>query len=384
AFMVVGLAPAGTWAQTSPGPAPAVGWTGPMVPGPVSAIFTPASGALLVRASDGLLRSDDGGQTFRSLALPHTAHPAQRVIDVDPNNQDALYASGDELLYRSTDAGSSWQVILPMASHPGFALIGLAISPANSSILYAALTDDNSRDVFVLLGSRDSGATWTTLQTTGPASLCGWGVRLFEAHPTDATRVFLSSGCFAGRNFGASLQQSTDQGKTFQDWWKFDASGGPLSGYPHSLTGGAGAAPARWYLAVNRDPRLGGSVVVRSDDDGMTWTAVLTYTGGGAFGPAGSDPNAWNIQIAGLADDPSTPDTLYVARTAVSPVDQSVQTSGVTTSSDGGVTWSDLGSQQQGQLADLALGIDGQNLYLASDQGLFQLSLASAPSDSAP
>ncbi len=141
------------------------------------------------------------------------------------------------------------------------------------------------------------------------------------------------------------------------------------------MLGGRGAAPARWYLAFNRDPRIGGSVVVRSDDDGTTWTPILAYDGGGTFGPVGTDPNAWDVEIAGLASAPSAPDTLYLARTAVSPADRSVQTSGVATSIDGGATWSDLGSQQLGQLADLALGIDGQNLYLASDKGLFQLPL---------
>jgi len=369
-----------TYAQSGSGSdsASASDWTGPLLPGPAMAIFTPSSGALLVRASDGLYRSDDAGQTFRPIALPPAPRPVDRVISVDPTNQDVLYAGGNELLYQSTNGGSTWQPILPMASHPGFEAVALAISPANPSIVYAALVDAASRDTFLLLGSHDRGASWTTLEMSGPASLCGWGVRLLQAHPTDPMRVFLSSGCFAGRNFGASLQQSTDQGKTFNDWWTSAAVGSPLSGYPHSLVGGLGAVPTRWYLAFNRDPRIGGSAVMRSDDDGSTWTPVLSYDGGGGFGSPGSDPNAWNIQIAGLADVSSAPDTLYVARTALSPADQSVQTSGVATSTDGGATWSDLDSQQLGHLADLALGIDGQNLYLASDQGLFQLSLAAA------
>ena len=147
------------------------------------------------------------------------------------------------------------------------------------------------------------------------------------------------------------------------------------TGYPRSLVGGLGAMPARWYLAFNRDARIGGSEVLRSDDDGAMWTPMLAYDGGGTFTPTGTAPTGWNIQIAGLAYAPSTPDTLYVARTAFNPADQSIQTSGVSTTNDGGVTWSDLGSQQLGQLADLALGIDGQSLYLASDQGLFRFSL---------
>lgn len=375
--LAVCTAPGAAVAQSETDPAVGSDWTGPLVAGAVDAIFTPAGGALLVRTSDGLLRSDDGAQTFRAIPLPPAVTPAairDRVISVDPVDQDVLYATGDELLYQSVDSGSSWRAILTQASHPGFEVTNLVASPAAPSVLYAALVD-RARTSFILLTSHDRGASWTTLQSAGPLSLCGWGVHFFQAHPSDAMRVFLASGCFAGRNFGTPLQQSTDAGKTFQDWWTSDEAGGVSMGFPRSLVGGLGAEPARWYLAVNRDPRVGGSQVVRSDDDGSTWAPVLTYNGAGTFEPGSTDPNVWEIQIAGLAYVSSMPDTLYVARTASSPADQSVQTSGVTTSTDGGATWSDLGGQQLGQLADLALGIDGQNLYVASDQGLFRLAL---------
>ena len=39
------------------------------------------------------------------------------------------------------------------------------------------------------------------------------------------------------------------------------------------------------------------------------------------------------------------------------------------------MTWSDLGSQQMGDVKDMALGIDAQSLFLASDQGVFRLAL---------
>ncbi len=219
------LAPASAQAQAGDDSATGTDWVGRLVSDPVSAIFTPASGALLVRTGDGLLQSDDGGQTFRALPLPPTAAATDRVIGVDPTDQNVLYGSGDELLYQSTDGGATWHPILTKAGHAGFEVVGVTASPANPAVVYAALVDVASRNSFLLLGSLDRGASWTTLETSGPASLCGWGVRLLQAHPSDAMRVFLSSGCFAGRNFGASLQQSVDQGKTFHDWWKPEAAG---------------------------------------------------------------------------------------------------------------------------------------------------------------
>ena len=44
----------------------------------------------------------------------------------------------------------------------------------------------------------------------------------------------------------------------------------------------------------------------------------------------------------------------------------------------------DLGRQDLGTIADLALGIDGVNLYAASDQGLWRLNLMEAPQPRPP
>jgi photosystem II stability/assembly factor-like uncharacterized protein len=378
-------------AQTSAGSAAAPDWDGPLPSEAVNAIFTPANGALIVGTSDGLERSDDGGQSFY---YPRSSpHISANFMTVDPTDQDVWYATGggDALVYQGTYGGLTWRPILtnssvsgvslasPSLSNPDFHVARFMVSPADSSVLYAAVVD-RARHSFVLLGSRDRGASWTTLHTSGPVS-CSYGVYLLQGHPTNASRIFLSFACGGGGTFSSSLQQSTDQGKTFQDLWKSDKDGAPLSGYPRSLVGGRGAAPSRWYLAFNRDSRIGGSVVLRSDDDGTAWAPILSFDGGGTFASEspGTDLNKWNIRIAGLADDPSAPDTLYVARTAIDPYTgqdtQPVLTSGVTMTTDGGVTWSDLGSQQLGQLNDLALGIDGKNLYAASDKGLFRLQL---------
>ena len=46
------------------------------------------------------------------------------------------------------------------------------------------------------------------------------------------------------------------------------------------------------------------------------------------------------------------------------------ETSAVRTSSDGGQTWVDLGQGLPGPAASLALGIDGRNLYAATESGV--------------
>jgi hypothetical protein len=219
----------------------------------------------------------------------------------------------------------------------------------------------------------DAGATWTELFHSHN-SVCGWGVQILQPHPTDANRVLFWGGCHAGRDVSEVLKQSADQGQTFTDVYgnhqpAFDAP----SGFPKAIVGGQGAVPERWYLAINRDQRFGGSSLLRSDDDGASWNLVLNHVGGGS---ADADKNNWSVSIAAIAYDPSNPDHVYVARNGAffgfppTPV-----TSGLTASSDGGQTWNDVGNQQLGTISDLALGIDGHFLFLASDRGVARLPL---------
>lgn len=81
--------------------------------------------------------------------------------------------------------------------------------------------------------------------------------------------------------------------------------------------------------------------------------------------------------LAGLAYDPAVPDRVYVG------VNENVRESSntrrvgrrVITSGDGGATWMNLSEQDIGAIQALALGIDGRNLYAATDQGVWRLPL---------
>jgi hypothetical protein len=53
--------------------------------------------------------------------------------------------------------------------------------------------------------------------------------------------------------------------------------------------------------------------------------------------------------------------------------------SGVVTTPDGGATWCSLGLEPIGPVRDLVLGIDGRNLYAATDTGVWRFQFDSAP-----
>jgi photosystem II stability/assembly factor-like uncharacterized protein len=236
--------------------------------------------------------------------------------------------------------------------------------------VYVALNTGPLSSSYLFMRSLDGGTTWTTLDEQHN-SQCVWRVVILQGHPTDPNRLFDSADClFSGRT-GANLLQSPDQGASFT---RFSQD----NDYPIGLIGGEGAAPGRWYEATNLDNRFGGgATLLRSDDDGGSWEAVLTFRGGGQRPGQPPDSDHWLVNLTALAYVPSDPDIVYAARDAyASASSSSVVTSGVTVSRDGGATWEDLGSQQMGGISSLAVGIDGKNLYLGGGQGLWRLEVS--------
>ena len=349
---------------------PGSDWQDTPLTSPTTRLFTPSSGALLAITSDGLMRSDDAGDTW------YPVDTAQyRAVYVDPTNQDVLYATSNaQPLLRSIDGGANWTSLLVGPAYAGKELNSIAVSPADTNVIYAGLKQGSISDEYWFERSTDAGATWTEV-FHDHFSLCGWGVPILLAHPSDPNRLFFSGGCHAGRDFSETLKQSTDQGQTFSySYVNMNPGIDTLSGYPKTLVGGQGADAQRWYMAVNRDSRAGGSFLLTSDDDAGSWNALLDFVGGGPEDP-NKDTN-FSVTMQALAYDPSNPDTVYVARSGAyfgyppTPV-----TSGVSVTWDGGQTWNDLGNQQQGTLNDLALGIDGAYLFLATDHGVVRLAL---------
>ena len=125
---------------------------------------------------DGIYRSRDGGKTWTHLGLQSTERFAR--LAVHPRDANIVFAAAmghewganDERgVYRSTDAGQTWQRMLFVNGTTGAA--DLAIDPGNPRIVYAAMYDYLRQPWHFRSGgpgsglyrSSDGGETWTRL-----------------------------------------------------------------------------------------------------------------------------------------------------------------------------------------------------------------------------
>lgn len=95
-----------------------------------------------VSIGDGIYKSTDAGDNWTKLGLDSTEHISKVLID--PSNSNTIYVaapgplwsnSTHRGLYKSTDAGKSWEKILYISDKAGVA--DLEIDPTNPNTLYA-------------------------------------------------------------------------------------------------------------------------------------------------------------------------------------------------------------------------------------------------------
>jgi photosystem II stability/assembly factor-like uncharacterized protein len=321
-------------------------------------LFAPASGAFFAASTTQVFRSDDGGTTWQTVELPASTR-SQRAIAVDPTDHRTIYVECDDGLQRSTDDAATWTTILPTDRQ----IRRVAVSPADPRILYVEQHGASDSDN-MLLFSQDQGTTWQ-LRQGAQNSLCGWGILILTPHPTDPARLFRTAGCYAGRDVSDSLDESRDNAAAFTPAFS------PKGAFPRMIVGGGGAEPTRFYLAADNDWRSGGSTLFVSTDDGATWTSILSYSGGGTM----VQPKTVNTTMTALTYDPTTPERVFVALGRQDDPWTPASSGGILATSDGGTTWSEIGNLDMPKVDDLALGIDGQNLYAATSTGVWRLAL---------
>ncbi|MDT8325394.1 MAG: glycosyl hydrolase, partial [Bacteroidota bacterium] len=126
---------------------------------------------------------------------------------------------GDRGLYKSTDAGASWKAVLTISENTG--VTDIVMDPRDSQVLYAA-SYQRRRHVWTLINggpesmifkSTDAGATWDTLRSGLPKGDCGRiGLAISPANPDYLYAIIEAEegGVYRSSNRGASWEKRGD------------------------------------------------------------------------------------------------------------------------------------------------------------------------------
>ena len=178
-------------------------------------VYVAAEGPLWGAGGDrGLYKTTDGGKNWKAVL---TVSENTGVVDValDPSNPDIVYAAAyqrrrhvftlidggpESAIYKSTDAGATWNKLKSGLPTVDMGRIGLAVSPADPNVVYATVeAADGKGGIF---RSSDKGATWERRNEFDEGAM--YYARVVP-DPKNVDRIFAMS---------VQLRESLDGGKT--------------------------------------------------------------------------------------------------------------------------------------------------------------------------
>jgi photosystem II stability/assembly factor-like uncharacterized protein len=231
-----------------------------------------------VSVGDGLYKTTDAGESWQRVGLADSERIAKIVIDPQDSSTVLVCATGhlfdshpERGVFRTTDGGKTWEKTLHVNGDTGCS--DLAIDPPDGSIVYAGMWQFRRKPWFFTSGgpgsglykSTDGGRTWRRL-TKGLAAGELGRVALAVA-PARPSVVYATVEAKQ-----TALYRSDDLGES----WSELNSSSAITGRPFYFSH-LQADPRDW----KRIYRPGFSLSV-SDDGGKSFSAV---GGGGLFGP---------------------------------------------------------------------------------------------------
>ena len=274
------------------------------------------SGAGIIRpdlaVGDGVYKSTDAGRTWMHLGLRDSQMIA--MIDVDPRNPNRLFVAAlghpygpnaERGIFRSTDGGRTFEKVLYKDEYTSGN--DVRIDPSDPNVVYATLWQQQQsflegqgfggagNGVFK---STDGGTTWKPL-TEGLPSIIQANIAIAPSNPrvlyaAAAGNVADAGGRGASPTTGVvGFYKSTDGGEHWQAVVTAGGGGGQtkVDGRPLARIGG-GDLPT---VAV--DPRnenvvyTASTVMWRSEDAGLNWSAVRGAPGGDDYQKIWINPN---------------------------------------------------------------------------------------------
>ncbi|MGD2069263.1 MAG: hypothetical protein PVI57_11365 [Gemmatimonadota bacterium] len=273
----------------------------------------------------GMYRSDDAGDTWRSLGLDDAGQIG--AVEIHPDDPDRVYVaalgtpfgrSEQRGVFRSLDGGDSWEKVLFTSDSVG--AIDLELHPTNPDIVYASMWRGERKPWTIISGmseageedgiwrSEDGGDTWSYVRLDLPSGLIG---KIdFAVTPADPDRVYA---LVETKEPDEGLYRSDDAGRT----WRQVSDHRPIMDRPF------------YYTNVDADPTDPDVVYAsatqfwKSTDGGETWERRGT--------PHGDNHDLWI--------NPDDPDIMIQSNDG-----------GANVTRDGGETWSTQMNQPTAEL----------------------------------
>ncbi len=180
-------------------------------------VYIAAQGPLWGPGGDrGLFKTTDGGKTWKNI-LNISENTGVSDVEIDPNDPNTLYASAyqrrrhfftlinggpESALYKSTDAGATWNKLRAGLPTVELGRIGIAISPVDSNVVYATVEAAERRGG--IFRSSDRGGSWERRNEFDSGAMYYGHV---VADPKDVDRIYIMN---------VNLMVSDDGGRTLR------------------------------------------------------------------------------------------------------------------------------------------------------------------------
>lgn len=261
---------------------------------------------LVGTVGQGIMRSADGGESWRRVAITQGMHSdalVRTMLNL-PGQPEIVYAGTDRGLYLSKDAGERWELLDCALSNQH--VWALAADPANPKRMFAGTGTPTPAGVF---RSTNAGASWERRPMEVVEECPAVGTPRVTGIAIDPRNR---------RNIWVGLEvdgvrRSTDGGDTWDA-----VNGGIPNPDVHNVAVSAGP-PKTVFVVVNND-------VFTSTDDGATWAPLRIR-----------ETFPWSYP-RGIAVQPDNPKVVFLTIGDTTPG----RTGAVMRSKDAGKTWESL------------------------------------------